>query len=173
MAFATLPHWANADMPLTYKDEGRALFRISAPDFWTVRTGGQRSVSPPELDEARLINRVIGLQPVTEDGVWVGFISPHGVRSYADALDYLRDIGPFLVKDATLDSQTRVRIGGLPAARLVGSGRRDRKSVNYTALVIDLPGDRVAISVVIMEGGVDPGYVADINAIFASFRAGG
>ncbi len=159
-------------MPLTYEDEGTPLFSVSAPDFWQVRTGGQRAITPPGSDEARLINRVIGLSPVTEDGVWVGFMSPHGVRGYEDALEYLRDIGPFLVKDAQVQDRERIRIGGRPAARIAGSGRRDGRSVGFTALIIDLPGDRVAISIVVMESGVDPGYAADVNAILASFRAG-
>lgn len=172
LALTFMPQLASADMPVTYKDEGQALFRVSAPDFWVVRSGGQRAVTPPGLDEARLINRVIGLQPVTEKGIWVGFISPHGVRTYDEAVEYLRDIGPFLVKDAKVDSRTRVSIGGLPAARITGTGRRDGKTLYFTAFVIDLPRDRVAISIVVMESGLDPGYVADVNAIFASFRAG-
>jgi hypothetical protein len=173
LVVAAWPQLASAEMPLTYMDEGRALFRVSAPDFWTIRSGGQRAITPPGLDEARLINRVIGLSPATEDGVWVGFMSPHGVRTYQDALEYLRDIGPFLVKDAKVDERKRTTVGGRAAARITGSGRRDGQTVQFTAVVIDLPGNRVAISIVVMEGDVDPGFVADVNAIFASFRTGG
>jgi hypothetical protein len=160
-----------ADMPITYKDEGRSLFHVSVPDFWTVRAGGGRAVTPPGSDEARLINRVIGLTPVSADGIWMGFISPHGVRTYEQALEYLRGVGPFLVENAEVQERKRISIGGLPAARLTGSGSRDGKSVNFTAVVVDLPSDRVAISVVVMEAGVNPDLVSDVNAVFASFRA--
>lgn len=159
-----------ADMPITYKDDGRALFQVSAPDFWTVRAGGNRALTAPDLDEARLINRVIGFTPVAKDGIWVGFISPHGVKTYEGALEYLRGVGPFLVKDAEVQDQTRITIAGLPAGRLTGTGTRDGKAVNFTAVVIDLPNDRVAISVVVMEAGVNPELVSDVNTIFESFQ---
>lgn len=162
---------ALADMPVTYKDEGRALFHISVPDFWTVRAGGGRSLTAPGSEEARLINRVIGLTPVSEDGIWMGFISPHGVTNYQGALEYLRGVGPFLVKNAEVQERKRISVGGLPAARLTGSGSRDGKAVHFTAVVVDLPRDKVAISVVVMEAGVNPDLVSDVNAVFASFRA--
>ncbi len=168
---ASLPLPALADMPVTYRDEGRSLFHINVPDFWSVRAGGQRSITPPGSDEARLINRVIGLQPQGEDGVRMGLMSPHGVRTYEDAVEYLRDIGPFLVSDPVVGERKRIRIGGMPAAKFAGTGRRDGRSVNFTAVLIDLPGSRIAISIVIMEAGTDPAYVNDVNAVFASFRA--
>jgi hypothetical protein len=168
---AILPSLALADMPITYKDEGRALFHLSVPDFWTARAGGGRAVTPPGSDEARQINRVIGLTPVSEDGIWMGFISPHGVSTYEQSLEYLRGVGPFLVKNAEVQERKRISVGGLPAARLTGSGSRDGKAVSFTAVVVDLPRDRVAISVVVMEAGVNPDLVSDVNAVFASFRA--
>jgi hypothetical protein len=160
-----------ADMPVTYKDEGRALFHLSVPDFWTARAGGGRALTAPGSEEARLINRVIGLTPVSEDGIWMGGISPHGVRTYDEALEYLRGVGPFLVNNAEVSERKRISIGGMPAARLTGSGSRDGKAVSFTAVVVDLPRDRVAISVVVMEAGVNPDLVSDVNAVFASFRA--
>ncbi|MGR3679567.1 MAG: hypothetical protein ACU0AZ_16455 [Paracoccaceae bacterium] len=165
------PQFALADMPVTYQDQGRSLFRFDVPDFWVVRTGGQHSVTPPDSDEARLINRVIGMQPSTDDGVWMGFLSPNGVRTYDDAIEYLRDIGPFVVKDAQATSQKTMRIGGLPAASFAGTGRRDGKAVNFNAVLIDLPGNRVAIALVVQEAGSDPAFTNEINQVFASFRA--
>jgi len=170
MAFALSPSLAGADMPVTYKDAGRALFSVSAPDFWTVRAGGTRELAAPG-DEARAVSRVIGLSPVSEPKVWVGFVSPQGVSNFEQAALYLRDIGPFLVEKAQVSSRTSLRVGGLAARRVAGSGRRKGKSVNFTAVVIDLPNGRMAISVVVMEAGVDPAITSDVNAIFASFRA--
>ena len=168
---AILPSLTLAEMPITYKDENRALFHVSVPDFWTVRAGGERAVTAPGSNEARLINRVIGLTPVSEDGIWMGFISPHGVSTYEQSLEYLRGVGPFLVKNAEVQERKQISVGGLPAARLTGNGSRDGKSVSFTAVVVDLPRDRVAISVVVMEAGVNPDLVSDVNAVFASFRA--
>ncbi len=168
---ASVPSLTLAEMPITYKDEGRALFHLSVPDFWTARAGGARAVTPSGSDEARLINRVIGLTPVSEDGIWMGFISPYGVKTFEQSLDYLRGVGPFLVNDAEVSDRNRISVGGLPAERLTGSGRRDGKVVNFTAVVVDLPRDRVAIAVVVMEAGVSPDLVSDVNTVFASFRA--
>ena len=165
------PSLTLADMPVTYKDEGRALFHLSVPDFWTARAGGARAMTPPGTEEARLVNRVIGLTPVSEKGIWMGFISPHGVSTYEQSLEYLRGVGPFLVKNAEVQERNKISVGGRPAARLTGSGSRDGKAVNFTAVVVDLPRDRVAISVVVMEAGVNPDLVSDVNAVFASFRA--
>lgn len=168
---AIVPSLTLAEMPITYKDEGRALFHFSVPDFWTARAGGARAVTPSGSDETRLINRVIGLTPVSEDGVWMGFISPHGIKTYEQSLEYLRGVGPFLVKNAEVSDRKRISVGGLPAERLTGSGSRDGKVVNFTTVVVDLPRDRVAIAVVVMEAGVSPDLVSDVNAVFATFRA--
>lgn len=160
-----------ADMPVTYKDGGRALFTVSAPDFWTIRTGGARDLAGPDGDDVREVSRIIGMHPVTDPRLWVGFVSPHGVRNIDEGAAYLRDIGPFLVKDAEIDSRKSRRVGGLPATTIAGHGTRKGKAVNFTAVLIDLPNGRIAISVVVMEPGVDPAEVADVNAIYSSFRA--
>jgi len=162
---------ARADVPITYTDGGRALFSVNAPDFWSIRTGGPRELTAPGTDTPRNVARVVGMQPVTEQRIWVGFVSPHGVATLAQARSYLQDIGPFLVKDAQVDQEKSRRIGGRSATSFTGKGRRDGKSVNFTAVVIDLPGARVAIAIVVLEAGVDPEIVNDVNGIFASFRA--
>lgn len=158
-----------ADMPVTYTDAGRALFSVNAPDFWTVRTGGMRELTAPGL-EARDVVRVIGMHPDSDPRVWIGFISPHGVRNFDEANEYLRDIGPFLVENAQIDTRRDLRVGGLPAESKSGHGTRKGQTVNFTVLVIDLPNGRMAISVTVMQAGIDPATVADVNAIHASFR---
>ena len=165
------PSLAQADMPITYKADGQALFTLTVPDFWSARAGGGRSLTAPGSDETRHINRLIGLKPVADTGIWMGFISPHGVSNFEDALEYLRGVGPFLVKDPQVQERGRITIGGLPAGRVTGTGRRDGKAVSFTAVVIDLPRNRMAVSVVVMEAGVNPDLVSDVNAVFASFRA--
>lgn len=166
-----VPLPAFADMPLTYVSDGKALFHLSAPDFWQVRSGGLRALKPPGSEEARLINRVIGFEPEAEPGVWVGFMSPNGVSTFAQAEEYLRNIGKSVVSDPELREQSRIRVGGLPAARYAGTGRRNGRAVAFTAVLVDLPGKRVAISLAVVEAGARPELVEDINAIYASFRA--
>jgi len=170
VASLTLAPTAWADLPVTYKDGTRALFSVSAPDFWTVRAGGARELAAPG-EEARDVARVMAMYPFSEPRVWVGFISPHGVSNFDQAADYLRDIGPFLVKEPQIASRKSLRINGLAARSIAGSGKRKGKAVNFTALLIDLPHGRMAISVVVMEAGIDPAITDDVNAIFGSFRA--
>lgn len=167
---ALLPGGLQAQTPVTYSDGGRALFHIEAPDFWTMRTGGPRLLTAPDSDETRPTSRIIGLQPTAADDVWVGFVSPHGVATLEQAEDYLRDIGPHLVNDARTTARGPVRIGGRPAMRYTGSGRRNGRAVSFTAVTIDLPGPRVAVSVTVIEAGADPVWTGYINAIYASFR---
>jgi hypothetical protein len=38
-------------------------------------------------------------------------------------------------------------------------------------VLIDLPNERMAISVTVMEAGADPSIVTDVNAIYNSFQA--
>ncbi|GAA6190852.1 hypothetical protein NBRC116597_07710 [Phaeobacter sp. NW0010-22] len=165
------PGLAVAEMPVIYKNGGQSLFEVSAPDYWQVRAGGPRVISPPDLEEERLINRVIGFSPVSDQGAWVGFMSPNGVRTFDQAVEYLRNVGKSIVEDPVLVSEKKTRIGGLSAAKYAGHGRRGRKTVNFTAVLIDLPQDRVAISIAILEAGVDPEMINDINAIYSSFRS--
>ncbi|WP_170325311.1 hypothetical protein [Ruegeria arenilitoris] len=162
---------ASADTPITYTDAGRALFSFAAPDFWIVRTGGPREIEDTELGDPRAVARVMGVRPVTDDNVWMGFVSPTGVASIEGGLRYLEDIDKFLVKDPTVTSTSDSRIGGLPARVISGTGTRDGRGINFTATIIDLPKDRVAVVVAILRDGADPAYVDLLNDVFASFRA--
>lgn len=165
------PAVAGAEMPVTFVQDGRALFTLSAPDFWQVRAGGPRSVIAPETGEARQISRVIGFEPAADQGVWVGFMAPNGVGTMQEARDYLSNIGGLVVSDPQVSDRMRIRIGGLPAERYAGTGRRAGRKVGFTAVLIDLPGRGVAVSLAVMEARADPSLVADINAIYRSFRA--
>ncbi|WP_428925356.1 hypothetical protein [Marinibacterium sp. SX1] len=162
---------AEAQVPVTYTEAGRALFTFDAPDFWTLRSGGDRLVADPETDVARPVARIIGLQPTADDHVWVGFIVPRGVTTMDQAADYLRDIGPHLVRDPVMTGRTAARVGGLDAMRFTGSGRRNGRGVAFTAVTIELPGPRVAVSVTVIEDGADPAWLGPVNEIYGSFRA--
>ena len=83
-----------ADTPLGYTQNGKALFRIDVPDFWNVRIGGPRTLTPPGEDEARDVARVIGLLPEGAEGIWMGFSVPQGISSIEDGVDYMREQGP-------------------------------------------------------------------------------
>lgn len=163
---------AQADTPVSYTENGKALFSFNAPDFWTMHVGGPRELSDPAINQTRSVSRVIGLQPATEPRIWVGFISPSGVKNFADAREYLSEVGPFLVKDSEIDDRADRVIGGRAARTVSGRGKRDGKAVNFTAIAIDLPHDRMAISVVVMEAGLDQDSLAGVNRMFTSFKAG-
>ena len=93
------------------------------------------------------------------------------MSNFAQGQEYLRNIGKSVVDDPELDSASRISVGGLPAERFSGTGRRNGRAVAFTAVLIDLPGGRMAISLAVIEGGADPGLVDDVNAIYSSFRA--
>lgn len=163
--------FASAGTPVVYKDGATALFQIEAPDFWNVRTGGQRTLTAPDTGEDRLVSRVMGLSPVSEKRIWVGFVSPHGVGTLDEASEYLQDIGPFLVQDTTIGKRVTRKINGLPTKTVAGTGKRKGRKVDFTVVMIDLPNDRVAIAVVVFEAGADPSPVNDINDMLLSFKA--
>lgn len=162
---------AVADTPVSYTDAGKALFRFIVPDYWALRVGGPREIEDTQLGDPRAVARVMGMRPVTDDNVWMGFVSPEGVATIEDGIGYLQDIDKFLVNDPQVTGNSRRTVGGLPAQVISGTGRREGRGVNFTATVIDLPNNRVAVAVAILRDGADPAYVDDLNAVFDSFRA--
>lgn len=169
---ALVPMAAQSGTPVIYTDGARALFEVEMPDFWSLRTGGLRDLTGPEtVQDTRDISRVFGMTPDAHAGIWVGLISPFGVSTLEEAGEYLRDIGPFLVQDAEVQAPVARRINGLPARSLKGTGRRSGQTIQFTVLAIDLPNDRVAISVVVFEPGADAEVVGDINAMLGSIKA--
>ncbi|MEQ9694066.1 hypothetical protein [Shimia sp. SDUM112013] len=167
--FAAFP--ALSGTPVIYKDQGKALFQLDVPDFWNVRVGGARNLQAPQEDTPREVPRLIGLTPEGMDDVFVGFIAPRQVSSFEQGLAYMSEIGPHLVRDAEVSSSERRRIAGFPAMRVAGTGRRNGKTVHFTAVLIDIPGPRMAFSVTVLEAGHDPAVLDDVNAIYDSFRS--
>ncbi len=171
LAWVGLGGVADADTPVTYTEGKTAIFSFVVPDFWALRTGGPRELEDTQLGDARAVSRVMGLRPVTDDNVWMGFVSPSSVATIEGGLRYLEDIDRFLVKDPVISTRSDTRIGGLPAHIIRGTGKREGRGISFTATVIDLPKDRVVIGVTILRDGADPAYVDDLNAVFASFRS--
>ena len=170
-AMAMSPRQAKAETPVVYMDGDRKIFEVDIPDFWSMRTGGIREIADPDTGELRDVSRVFGLRPDAHSGIWLGLMSPHGVADLAAARDYLQDIGPFLVQDTELNAPKNRQIAGYPARTVSGKGRRGSKRIEFTAVTIDLPGDRVVIAVAVFEAGADVEPVGDINAILSSIRA--
>ncbi|WP_139280622.1 hypothetical protein [Shimia gijangensis] len=163
---------ASAQTPLSYTEDGKTHFTVSVPDFWEVRVGGPRILIPKGEDAEREVARVFGLKPKSADTVWIGFIVPRGVRTLEEGADYVREIGPHLVRDPVVTKREVRRIGGRTAHSITGKGRRGGRGVQFTAVLIDLPGPHVAFSVTVLENGFDPDLLGGINSVYDSFRAG-
>ena len=162
-----------AQTPVSYTQEGRAVFTVDAPDFWSVRTGGGQVIEGPDGEGSRPVPRVMAMQPTTEDGVWMGFLSPPDVASLAEGRAYLREVSNFLAFEPEIGPVKTQQIGGRSAEVFSGTGKRNGKSIGFSVAVISLPGGRVAIAAAVMESGTDPDFVNTINEVYASFRAGG
>lgn len=161
---------ALADMPVTYQEHGKALFSLDTPDYWTARSGGPRLIAPPGSEDFRETHRIIGFQPTAQPDAWVGFVAPAGVQTFSDARDYLREIGPFLLTNAKAGEEQSTRIGGRPAIIFKGTGQRNGKNLGFTAMAIDLPGNRIAVGVAVVKPDVDPAILAATNRLISSFR---
>lgn len=160
-----------ADTPMGYTEHGKALFRIDVPDFWNVRIGGPRTLTPPGEDASREVARVIGLSPEGSEGIWMGFVVPIGISTIDQGVDYMREFGPHLVHDPEVSEQRTRTIGGRQAVTFTGKGRRNGKQVQFTAVLIGLPHNRVAFSVTVLENGFDAAVLEDVNDVYESFRA--
>lgn len=169
LAMSTAP--LAADTPMGYTQDGKTLFRIDVPDFWNVRIGGPRTLTPPGEDAPREVARVIGLSPEGAEGIWMGFVVPEGIASIEEGVDYMREQGPHLLRDVEISERRSRSIGNRQALTLTGKGRRNGRQVQFTAVLIDLPGPRVAFSVTVLENGFDANVLQDVNDIYASFRA--
>lgn len=168
---APLP--AAADATASYRENGRALFSFDVPDFWTLHVAGNRLLDDPDGGPPRRVSQVLGMEPTVDPTVWMGFVSPPGIATLAGGRAYLRDLAEFLALDPVTTPPVARRIGGLPAEVITGTGRRKGRGIQYSIAVIDLPGDRIAIGVAVIEAGTDPAAYDILNGIFASFRAGG
>ena len=170
-ALCLFPIGAQAETEVVYSDAGRDVFEVTIPDFWTLRVGGAREITPSSDEALRPIARVFGLSPETENGVWIGLISPPQLRSLEDAADYAQSLSGQLAETTEVTSRESRRIAGYPAFVLEGTGRRSGRDVNFTAAVIELPGQRVVVGLTVLERGYDPSALKDVNAILHSIKA--
>ena len=162
---------AHAGTPVTYTDGDKPVFSIEVPDFWKVRVGGDRSLTPPGEEESRVVERVIGLQPEKDSGVWIGFVSPDGLRTLDEAEDYARSLAQQVAKGATVTDLESRRIAGYPARVYRGQGRRDNQTVFFTVSLIDLPNGRVVFSMTALSADYARDALVDVNAIYNSIRS--
>ncbi|WP_425090203.1 hypothetical protein [Tropicimonas sp. S265A] len=160
-----------ADVRASYVLDGRTLFSMLIPDFWTLKTGGERLITPPDEDIARPAPQIMSAHPTVEPDVWIGAFSPRGIRTVAEGRAYLAEIGQFLTTTPEITSTGPGRIGGMAAHLIKGTGRRDGRDIAFTIAVLDLPGQNVGIVAGIAEQGADPALVAQLNETFASVRA--
>lgn len=161
-----------AQTPISYSQSGQVIFSVEMPDFWVARSGGPRVFEDPELG-ALEIQRIIALQPETNDSAWVGLASPIGISSLDDGQAYITNIGEFLVENPSVGATFDTRFGGLPSRVINGQGTRDGRAVRYSVVIADLPGDRVALLVGLATPDAEAGIVDEINAIFRSLKVGG
>lgn len=170
-ALSLLPQVALSDTEVVYADAGRNVFEVTVPDFWTLRVGGAREITPSDDDALRPIARVFGLSPELENGVWVGLMSPPQLRGLEDAKDYAQSLSGQLAKTTEITGTESREIAGYPAFVVEGTGRRDGRLVHFTAAVLELPRDRVVVGLTVLEKGYDTSALSDVNAILQSIRA--
>lgn len=163
---------ATADVRASYAQDGRTLFSLAVPDFWTLTAGGERVLTAPDEDFARAVPQIVAIRPTVDPDAWMGFFSPPGVATLAEGEAYLAEIGQFLTTTPTITSNAPGRVAGLPAQLIKGTGRRDGRNLVFTIAVVDLPRARVAIVAAIVEVDADPALVGQVNDVFASMRVG-
>ncbi len=171
MSFGFCAHTAVADTPATYMDGTDSVFQVIIPDFWNLRTGGMREIAPETTDELRSVERVFGLSPEKDHGVWMGLISPPQFRNLQDAKDYAHSLSGQLAKSTKVTGSSDRRVAGFPASVIEGTGRRNGKAVDFTVVLMDLKNGRVVVGLTILEKGYDPNALTDVNAILQSIKA--
>ena len=162
---------ARADAPIVYKDGPEAIFSLEVPDFWTVRVGGARTLTPPGEDAPRVVERVMGLEPESDSGVWIGFVVPEGLSTLDEAAEYARALAPQIAKDTQVTEFETRRIAGYPARVYRGKGRRNGTTVHFTVSLIDLPNGSVIFSMTALHPDYRQDVLQDVNAIYNSIRA--
>ncbi|MEP2783959.1 MAG: hypothetical protein ABJO67_19255 [Pseudoruegeria sp.] len=173
IGMATASIWAagiaQADVTATYEAGGSDLFEVAIPDNWIVSVGGFRDLDASAVDKGT-VPRVMGIYPESDRRVWVGLTSPDGVSTFSQAKDYILQLDKRLVENPVLEGPKSTTIGGRSARTITGTGIRNGNAVNFTILAIDLPGNRVAIGVVVGENGARGLYRDDLTNLIRSFN---
>ncbi len=165
------PMLAQADTQVVYSDQTRNVFQVDVPDFWNLRVGGPRALSPDGDEELRTVERVFGMEPESDHGVWVGLISPPRFRSLEDAKEYARGLSGQLATTTEILSAKDRRVGSYPATVITGTGRREGRPVTFNVTMLDIKNGRVVVALTIMSQGFDQRALADVNAILNSIKA--
>ncbi|SMP35107.1 hypothetical protein [Shimia sagamensis] len=162
---------ALAGTQVAYSDQTRNVFQVDVPDFWNLRVGGPRDLAPSNDDDIRAVERVFGLEPESDHGVWVGLISPQKFRTLEDAKEYARGLSGQLAKTTEILTAEDRRVGNYPATVITGTGRRDGKPVSFNVTLLDIQNGRVVVALTIMSQGFDQSALTDVNAILQSIKA--
>lgn len=171
VAMCTTPMLAQADTQVVYRDQTRSVFQVDVPDFWKLRVGGPRDLAPTDGDEIRAVERVFGLEPESDHGVWIGLISPPKFRTLEDAKEYARGLSGQLAKTTEILSAEDRRIGNYAATVITGIGRRDGRPVSFNVTLLDIKNGRVVVALTIMSQGFDQSALTDVNDILNSIKA--
>ncbi len=170
-AFWAAPMVAQADTQVVFSDQTRNVFQVDVPDFWNLRVGGPRELSPDGDEALRTVERVFGLEPESDHGVWVGLISPPRFGSLEDAKEYARGLSGQLAKTTEILTAEDRRVGNYPATVITGTGRREGRPVSFNVTMLDIRNGRVVVALTIMSQGFDQSALADVNAILNSIKA--
>jgi len=170
-ALCGAPILVQADTQVVYSDQTRNVFQVDVPDFWNLRVGGPRELSLDGDEDIRAVERVFGLEPESDHGVWVGLISPPRFGSLEDGKDYARSLSGQLAKTTEILSAEDRRVGNYPATVITGSGRRDGRPVSFNVTMLDIKNGRVVVALTFMSQDFDQRALADVNAILNSIKA--
>lgn len=164
---------ARAEAAVSYSEDGRALFSFLVPNFWTLNVNGARDLAPPDGGETRRVPQVLAMTPMVDPTVWIGFLSPPGIRNLAEGRAYLRQAASQLAFEPKANPAVPRRVGGRSAEVISGTGNRKGKPIQFTIVLVQLPANRVAIAAMVAEIGTDEAMFGQLNDVLGSIRAGG
>lgn len=136
-----------AGVPVTYTNQGEAVFSFEVPDDWTLRTG--HSTPPAAMPAGTEPQpRVLSIAPndVGAGVMWVGLWSPPRVRGLAAAEEHVRSVGKTLLE--TSETVRTEDVDG-PAGRVRivhGTGSRLGQPVVWSLAILPMTEDRIAIA---------------------------
>jgi hypothetical protein len=177
LAAALAASGAAAETPVTYVDDGRALFRFVAPDDWLLRTGFE--TDPAEMPEGETpAPRILTLEPRAPEGVmWVGLWSPPRLSDIEapETARYVDGLGARFVAAARITG-SRTESSPVPMRVYSGEGvvrgpQGRRHAVRFDLALAQLSGGRVAVMAFIGEPAMRAAHGAALATVLNSVEA--